>query len=55
MVLTAHFLGTSPAYSTARPGRLINPTNVAAVSCHDVSPVSMLGKSEQFWVSWFPA
>jgi hypothetical protein len=42
--LTAHFLGTIDAYKTARPGRLIRPTNVAAVSCQVLSPVlSQLG------------
>jgi hypothetical protein len=35
--LTAHFLGTIDAYSTASPGRLIRPTNVAAVICHVLS------------------
>src|ERR1700722_18737444 len=28
----------TPPYSTTSPGRLINPTSVAAVICHDVSP-----------------
>src|SRR5437763_16576126 len=36
----------TPPYSTARPGTLIKPTSVAAVSCHEVSPeVSQLGAS----------
>src|ERR1700727_328966 len=30
----------TPPYSTTRPGTLINPTNVAAVNCQAVSPVS---------------
>ena len=49
MVFTAHFFGTSPAYRTARPGRLIRPTNVAAVSCQAVSPVSSQFGSEQLF------
>src|SRR5271169_5343066 len=41
---TAHFFWTIDAYRTARPGRLIRPTNVAATSCHVLSPVfSQLG------------
>src|ERR1700742_3687682 len=28
----------TPPYSTTRPGMLINPTSVAAVICHAVSP-----------------
>src|SRR5579863_6504486 len=43
MVFTTHFFGTRPPYSTARPGTLIRPTKVAAVSCHDVLPVSSHG------------
>jgi hypothetical protein len=42
--LTAHFFGTIDAYKTARPGMLINPTNVAAVICHVLSAgLSQLG------------
>ena len=37
--LTAHFFGTIDAYRQARAGRLIRPTNVAAVNCHVLSPV----------------
>src|SRR5271170_3866694 len=37
ITFTAHFFGTIDAYSTARPGRLISPTNVAAVICHVLS------------------
>ena len=41
---TAHFFGTIDAYSTANPGRLIKPTNVAAVICHVLSAgLSQLG------------
>src|SRR5580704_3795213 len=41
---TAHFLGTRDAYSTARAGRLIRPTKVAAVICHVLSAgLSQLG------------
>jgi hypothetical protein len=44
MVLTAHLRCTRPPYRTARPGRLIRPTRVAAVSCQEVSPAfSQLG------------
>src|SRR5579875_2117729 len=51
MVLTTHFLGTSPPYSTARPGRLMRPTKVAATSCHELSPVSNHDGSEQL-LAW---
>jgi hypothetical protein len=40
MVFTTHFFGTNPPYSSASPGTLISATKVAAVSCHDVLPVS---------------
>ena len=40
IVLTAHFFGTNPPYKQASPGRLIRPTNVAAVSCQELLPVS---------------
>jgi hypothetical protein len=40
IVFTTHFFGTKPPYNNARPGTLIKATNVAAVSCHDVLPVS---------------
>src|SRR5579884_905469 len=36
----------TPPYRTARPGTLIKPTSVAAVSCQEVSPeLSQLGAS----------
>ena len=38
MVFTAHLRCTMPAYRTARPGMLIRPTSVAAVSCQALSP-----------------
>src|SRR5450755_2590353 len=38
MVLMAHFFCTTPPYKTTRPGTLINPTSVAAVSCQALSP-----------------
>src|SRR5664279_482479 len=40
MVFTTHFFGTRPPYSRARPGTLIRPTKVAAVSCQELLPVS---------------
>jgi hypothetical protein len=40
IVFTTHFFGTNPPYNTANPGTLINPTNVAAVNCHELEPVS---------------
>jgi hypothetical protein len=44
MVFTAHLRCTSPPYRTAKPGRLIRPTRVAAVNCQEVSPAfSQLG------------
>ncbi len=43
-VLIAHFFWTRPPYSTARAGMDINPTNVAAVICQELSPAfSQLG------------
>src|SRR5579875_3266294 len=47
MVLTTHFLGTRPPKRQARPGRLMRPTNVAAVSCQELSPVFNQAGSEQ--------
>src|SRR5438270_13378754 len=36
----------TPPYRTARPGTLMSPTSVAAVSCQEVSPeLSQLGAS----------
>ncbi len=38
----------TPPYRTASPGRLISPTNVAAVICHALSPAfSQLGYDSQ--------
>src|SRR6266567_6616694 len=42
----------TPPYRTARPGMLIRPTSVAAVSCQAVSPeLSQLGASIGKWNS----
>src|ERR1700759_3272715 len=38
MLLTDQRFCITPPYRTARPGRLISPTNVAAVICHALSP-----------------
>src|ERR1700761_8457286 len=38
MLLTDQRFCITPPYRTARPGRLIRPTNVAAVICHALSP-----------------
>ncbi len=38
MLLTDQRFCMTPPYRTARPGRLISPTNVAAVICHALSP-----------------
>src|SRR5213078_1124327 len=37
MLLTDQRFCITPPYSTARPGRLISPTSVAAVSCQALS------------------
>ena len=38
MLFTDQRFCITPPYRTARPGRLISPTNVAAVICHALSP-----------------
>src|SRR5271154_1427714 len=38
MLLTDQRFCMTPPYRTARPGRLISPTKVAAVICHALSP-----------------
>src|SRR5271157_878253 len=48
MLLTDQRFCMTPPYRTARPGRLISPTNVAAVICHALSPAfSQLGYASQ--------
>ena len=48
MLLTDQRFCMTPPYRTARPGRLISPTNVAAVICHALSPAfSQLGYDSQ--------
>src|ERR1700682_662897 len=48
MLLTDQRFCITPPYRTARPGRLIRPTNVAAVICHALSPAfSQLGYAAQ--------
>src|SRR3954447_21152534 len=48
MLFTDQRFCMTPPYSTARPGRLIRPTNVAAVSCQPLSPgLSQLGYEAQ--------
>ena len=47
IVLTTHFFWTKPPKSTARPGTLMRATNVAAVSCQALSPVSSHAWSDE--------
>src|SRR6476661_9465620 len=48
MLLTDQRFCITPPYRTARPGRLISPTNVAAVICQALSPgLSQLGYASQ--------
>ena len=48
MVFTDQRFCMTPPYSTASPGRLIRPTNVAAVICQALSPAfSQLGYASQ--------
>src|ERR1700722_8142448 len=48
IALTDQRFCITPPYRTARPGRLISPTNVAAVICHALSPAfSQLGYDSQ--------
>src|SRR6476661_8029730 len=55
MLLTDQRFCITPPYSTARPGRLISPTSVAAVSCHALSPgVSHCGYALQDMCLHFP-
>ena len=47
MLFTDQRFCMTPPYRTARPGRLISPTNVAAVICHALSPgFSQLGYAQ---------
>ena len=55
MLLTDQRFCMTPPYRTARPGRLISPTNVAAVICHALSPAfSQLGYAFQDMCLRFP-
>ena len=48
MLLTDQRFCITPPYRTARPGKLISPTNVAAVICQALSPAfSQLGYDSQ--------
>ena len=48
MLFTDQRFCITPPYRTARPGRLISPTKVAAVICHALSPgLSQLGYGNQ--------
>ncbi len=48
MLFTDQRFCITPPYRTARPGRLISPTNVAAVICQALSPAfSQLGYASQ--------
>src|SRR5580700_4865453 len=48
MLFTDQRFCMTPPYRTANPGRLISPTNVAAVICHALSPaLSQLGYAAQ--------
>ncbi len=48
MLLTDQRFCITPPYRIARPGRLISPTNVAAVICQALSPAfSQLGYDSQ--------
>src|ERR1700693_2968263 len=59
MLLTDQRFCITPPYRTARPGRLIRPTNVAAVICHALSPaLSQVGYAFQdmclhFLLGWW--
>src|ERR1035441_10732285 len=56
MLLTDQRFCMTPPYRTARPGRLISPTNVAAVICHALSPAfSQCGYASQDICLRFPA
>src|SRR6267378_6294603 len=56
MLLTDQRFCITPPYSTARPGRLISPTNVAAVICQALSPAfSHVGYAFQDKVPPFPS
>src|ERR1019366_7910342 len=56
MLLTDQRFCMTPPYRTARPGRLISPTKVAAVICHALSPAfSQLGYASQDICLRFPA
>ncbi len=56
MLLTDQRFCMTPPYRTARPGRLISPTNVAAVICHALSPaLSQDGMLAQVMCLHFPA
>src|SRR5471032_687557 len=55
MLLTDQRFCMTPPYRIARPGRLISPTNVAAVICHALSPAfSQLGYAFQDMRLRFP-
>src|SRR5947209_1860632 len=56
MLFTDQRFCITPPYRTASPGRLISPTNVAAVICHALSPAfSQLGYASQLICLRFPA
>src|SRR3984893_9512078 len=55
MLLTDQRFCITPPYRTASPGRLMSPTNVAAVICHALSPaLSQLGYACQDMCLRFP-
>src|ERR1700689_5333256 len=55
MLLTDQRFCMTPPYRIARPGRLISPTNVAAVICHALSPAfSQCGYASQDICLHFP-